>query len=126
KGGCEVFLGNYSLWHEREQKRAKDADAARVTPTPKRAEPAAPTSAAAQPPRPKKKDKRKGPYSSLRMEELEKRIEAIEGEIARVDAAINDPNTWSDPTKGTKLTEKREELAAKLVPLEEEWKERLE
>ncbi len=121
KGGCEVFLGNYTQWHERELKRAREA----VSSTPKREKEKAPP-----PPTPEvkktKKQKRRGPYSSLRMEDLEKRIEEVEGEIARVDEAINDPDTWTDPLKSAKLTEKREELAAKLAPLEEEWVERLE
>ena len=118
-GGAEIFHGNYSLWNQMRGSDTGDADARIETAPPKPAP-------APEPPKPKKKERRKSRFSSLRQEDLESRIEKLEGRIRQLDEAINDPENWADPLKGTKLTEERAEAAAELEPLEEEWMARLE
>ncbi|MBN8645394.1 MAG: ABC-F family ATP-binding cassette domain-containing protein [Planctomycetes bacterium] len=156
KGNCEVFTGNYSAWHEREEARRKaaaDAEAQakrqreRDEQDRKRRETeqkAAQASKATNTPPGKQGGKqgagpggktagKQGPSSTstnalerLKTEQLEEKIQKIESRIRAIDASMSDPDVYRDNRKMSQLGDERSKLVADLEPLEFEWMRRAE
>ncbi len=128
KGGAEVFVGNYTDWHEKatqrqaqaverhqDQKRQREQEEKKKRAAEeerKRAEQAARPGA--------------GPLSKLKTEQLEKKIETIESRIRAIDASLADAEVWKNPARCHALGEERSSLVAELEPLEFEWTRRAE
>ncbi len=149
KGNAEIFLGNYTMWHDREVERARakqraeddtrskrDADqrAQReqaASPAKAPAAKASPAKAApAKPPASKTAPAASGPTAAslerLKTTQIEKRIEEIGARIAAIDQSLNDPDVWADQRKCAKLGDERTKLVQELEPLEFEWMRRAE
>jgi len=62
----------------------------------------------------------------IKQGDLEAKIEKLESQVAEIDAALADPDTYRDADKVRSLQERRERLAGELSPLEEEWLSRAE
>ncbi|MEM8834854.1 MAG: ABC-F family ATP-binding cassette domain-containing protein [Planctomycetota bacterium] len=129
EGGAEPFLGNYTDWHTREQKRAAERTQA--------AQDAKARQEAEDKKRRIAEDKQKreqrassGPSQNalerLKTDQLEKKIETIETRIREIDASMSDPDIWSNAKKCAKLGDERASLVAELEPLEFEWMRRAE
>jgi len=154
-GNAEVFLGNYSEWHER--KVARDREAARVEAESKaRREEQARKQREAE--ERKKQDQSRAttnqpmgarptgakpagvkPGSSggnksatlsmlerMTTDKLEAKIEQVDTKIKQLDAELANPDTWRDHAKMTRLTDQRNAAASELEPLEFEWSRRAE
>ncbi len=137
QGNVEIFVGNFTEWHEKHlaEKRAADRrvseekarrdDAERRRREAEEAKkqqqqvkkPAAPTFSA-------------GPSANalarMRTEQLEQKIEKIETRMREIDAKVNDPDVWRNPKQANELSAERNKLAAELEPLEFEWARRAE
>lgn len=130
-GNAEIFLGNYSQWHARQQQRAterqkQDAEDKRRREEAEKRERAAQQEKLAQQKQAQSKQKTGNPLERLQTAELEKRIEQIESRIRAIDASLNDPDVWRDPAKCAKLGDERTKLMEQLEPLEFEWTRRAE
>ena len=135
RGNVEVFLGSYTLWHEREVKRAKAEEAARSSAASRsqpQARPVTPTAkpAPSAPARPADPGRGKAPaagnapksrYSWMRLEQLEERLSILGDRMKELDRRLADPDVWADHEKANKLTEERDELQEELDALETEW-----
>jgi ATP-binding cassette subfamily F protein 3 len=120
-GEVEVFLGNYTEWHEK-QLRASRAAAA-PAPRPKapdrdrRADLAPPPKVPDAPAGSAKKSK----WSWMRLEQLEEKIAALSEQIRSIDRELEDPDVWRDITRANRLTEQRDDLQRELEAVEAEW-----
>jgi ATP-binding cassette subfamily F protein 3 len=132
RGGCEVFLGNYSEWHEKHQSRLKE-QAAREAEEKRRRENSERSRRAAEEARKRpatfsSPTAKSGPsvnaLSRLKTEQLEARIEKIQERIKEIDAAFADPDVYSDPKRCSRLGDERKKLLEELEPLEFEWSQR--
>jgi ATP-binding cassette subfamily F protein 3 len=126
KGNAEVFLGNYSQWHEREVARSREA--AQTA-----AEEKARREAEDKRRRSKEDEKKKrapAPAPSanglarLKTEQLEERITRLEKRLREIDAQLSDPDVWRNHDRSAKLGDERRRLGAELEPLEFEWARR--
>lgn len=147
EGNAEVFLGNYTEWHEK--KVARDKEAARQEAELKarrdesqrkqreaderKKQEAAKSSQVKQTKAPnasKGPSAGKGPslnaLERMNTDKLEAKIEQLETKIKQLDAELANPDTWRDHGKMTKLTDQRNAAAAELEPLEFEWSRRAE
>ncbi len=122
RGGAEVFVGNYTEWLDRHPRRAGPEPHARV-PVDRRTEAAKPTSAVRPNPdgstRPAAAAKSR--FSWMSVDRIEERLGELQAEIADVDAALAEPETWRDSAKSASLQERRGMLAAEVEELEAEW-----
>jgi ATP-binding cassette subfamily F protein 3 len=115
--------GRWSDW-ERKLARSREQAPAPAKAPPK---PAAKPTTAAMPttkPAPKPSDgekSKKSKWSWMRLEQLEERIEYIEGELKTIDADLADPDVWVDYERAEKLTSRRDELKTELEGVEAEW-----
>jgi hypothetical protein len=55
------------------------------------------------------------------VEALESRIEELEGEVARIDSKLDDPEIWKDAVRAAEINARRDELKAELDAMETEW-----
>jgi len=128
-GNVEVFTGNYSEWHakdvERKSSKARTENAERERreqseKARRAAEEAkkAPVATAA------KSNGVKNPLARVATDEIEKRIETINGKIKAIDDKMGQPDVWADTRKCHQLGEERARLATELEPLEFEWMNR--
>jgi len=135
EGGCEIFLGNYSQWRQRQtqrQRRAQDEEQAQKNAEQRRRKKAAAQQTRAAP----VSDRAPGAHPGRRpaqpaltrldTEQLEQRIEQTEQRINAVDAELADPEVWTDAPRAKRLTEERARLVDQLEPLEFEWSRRAE
>ncbi len=125
-GNARVFNGSYSEWREKEaqikrEQAGKDSEARRRREADDKA-----ARAAAEQARQSKiaAAKRNDPFSRLKTEQIEQRIEKIETRIREIDAALGDPAVWQDSARCSRLGEERGRLMAELEPLEFEWSRR--
>ncbi len=125
-GGAEVFHGGYSAW--RAAQDVKEAAAAEALAGEKAQRDAAEkkkrAAAEAEKQRTKKTEPASNALSRMNQKKLESEIERIEGRIGEIDAAMNDPDVWSNPKKCEELGGERSKLTAELEPLEFEWMRR--
>jgi ATP-binding cassette subfamily F protein 3 len=137
KGGAKIHHGTYTDWHEEEVSKAKQKSQAEAQAKEKREaeerrqrEAKAAKEQAARQAAQSKQGKGNAFGASalekLRQDELEKRIEKCESRLREIDTQLADPDTWSNPSKSTKLSEDRAKVAAELEPLEFEWARRAE
>jgi ATP-binding cassette subfamily F protein 3 len=143
QGNAEVFLGNYTEWHEkklardRETARAEaDAKARREDQAKKQREAEERKKQDAARPQQAKPSTRSGSGSTpgggpslsalerMSTEKLEQKIEQLETKLKQLDADLANPDTWRDHNKMTRLTDQRNAAAAELEPLEFEWSRR--
>ncbi|MBL9032327.1 MAG: ABC-F family ATP-binding cassette domain-containing protein [Phycisphaerae bacterium] len=126
-GGAEVFVGNYTDWHEKDLARRAEARA-REAEEKRRREDAERTKRQADESRRRAEAAKSGPTVSalarLKTEQLETKIEKIETRIREIDAAFNDPDVWRDADRSASLSAERDRLVAELEPLEMEWSRR--
>lgn len=154
EGNAEVFLGGFTLWHEKSTQRKREAERKAAEEKARREEAqrkqeeaakkreaekaqasrAAGTKASGSKPSASKQasaGQGKGGMSvnaimRLRTEQLEERIEKIETRMREIDGLLNDPDVWRDHARASKLGDERAELAEQLEPLEFEWARRAE
>ncbi|MFO0858789.1 MAG: ATP-binding cassette domain-containing protein [Phycisphaerales bacterium] len=140
EGNAEVFLGNYTEWHQK--KVARDREAARQEAELKsRREDSArkqreaeerkkQEAAKAVQVKSKNSGAGKGPslnaLERMNTDKLEAKIEQLETKIKQLDVELANPDTWRDHGKMSKLTDQRNAAAAELEPLEFEWSRRAE
>ncbi len=105
EGGATVFPGGYTEWTEREAKAAEPVPAAKPAAAPRERAPSGPS--------------KRRPYSWMSVEQLEGKIEALEGKIREVDEALS--GAYSDVDRYRSLSEERGRLAGELAGYEEEW-----
>jgi ATP-binding cassette subfamily F protein 3 len=128
-GNAEIFLGGYTEWAEKQA--VKKAEAARADAEArerredverrKREQEAARKAEAATP---KPRQPSVNALSRLTMEQVEARIEELQGKIKLVDEALADPDVWDQAEKLRTLEEFRGKLLLELEPLEFEWSRR--
>ncbi len=122
RGGVEVFVGNYTEWldkraqgthaapHERESDhRRTEAEKPPSGARASRPEPAEPAPAA------------RSRFSWMSVERIEERLGELQAEIAEVDEALAEPETWRDASKSASLQDRRGMLSAEVEELEAEW-----
>jgi ATP-binding cassette subfamily F protein 3 len=130
KGNAEIFLGNYTEWHEKQVEKTRERAAAELAQKRRRDEEAA-RAARAQDERRKLEKARSQPakiskYERMKTDQIEQKIEEIERRLREIDQLLGDPQTWSNTAKAQKLGDERAALAAELEPLEFEWSRRAE
>ena len=132
RGGCEVFNGNYTQWHEKAEERKaaeaeREAQEKRVREEQERRRRAAEEEKTRKQ-SPPKSTKSEGPSQNalerLKTEQLEAKIEQIQKRIAEIDAELSDSDNWRDAKKMSKLGDERSRLVNDLEPLEFEWMRR--
>jgi ATP-binding cassette subfamily F protein 3 len=109
EGAANVFEGSYLDLQSRSQPQD-------VAPAPKPRRTKQPKASAT----PSKAD----PLRRLKLDELEKQIEQIEGQISRIDQKLVSPKATRDGDYCRELLAAREALRQSLVPLEQEWAHR--
>ncbi len=123
QGHARHFLGTYSQYLEAERARLDSSPTATPS-TAKRSKQeaanASPKTTGAKP----AKGKRNTSLSKLNQETLEKRIIKLEGQLADIDRELANPDLYRDGVKVKQLRAKRDQLAAQLAPLEDEWARR--
>ncbi len=128
EGNARAFSGNYSEWHAKQE--AKKAEGASQTATKARAKPPATIANTASNPaamkpagaKPAGEDKPvKSKWSWMRIEQLEEKIAFLEGRIAEIDRALDDPDIWTEIDRANALTTERDELKTELEGVEAEW-----
>ena len=70
--------------------------------------------------------KRKSRFGHMRDEDLEAKIMETEAKLAEIDQQLADPDLYRDKDRFRQVHDERENLAAALKPLEEEWLNRAE
>ncbi len=109
---------------------AKKAEGASQTATKARAKPPATIANTASNPaamkpagaKPAGEDKPvKSKWSWMRIEQLEEKIAFLEGRIAEIDRALDDPDIWTEIDRANALTTERDELKTELEGVEAEW-----
>jgi ATP-binding cassette subfamily F protein 3 len=155
EGNAEVFLGNYTEWHDKKVAREKETARAEAEAKARRDDQAKKQREAEER---KKQDAAKaqqtksfnkgggsggggsggggsgggggGPSLSalerMSTDKLEQKIEQLETKLRQLDVELANPDTWRDHNKMTKLTDQRNAAAAELEPLEFEWSRRAE
>ncbi|HRV60038.1 MAG TPA: hypothetical protein P5138_05370, partial [Solirubrobacterales bacterium] len=58
-----------------------------------------------------------------RVENLEKKIEAAEAELAELEDELADPAAWSTPEKSERATRRHDDARARITSLYAEWEE---
>ncbi len=129
KGNLEVFLGNYTAWHEKDVQR-KRAAAREENERKNRKEQDERKKREAEEAKKKVQAKQTGPSTNalarLRTEQLEEKIEKLQRRIREVDEQLADPGVWRDDKKSRKFGDERKQLVAELEPMEFEWARRAE
>ena len=115
-GVVRHFPDRYSVWQRHVDERSAAAPAAPTTPAGK-----APKSKPAAPPA---GNGGRSSHSHLSQGKLESRIEALEAELAEIDAALAQPATARDGDRVKALQARRQQVQAELKPLEAEWSRR--
>ncbi len=122
QGEVRQVAGNYTAWKElRQRETAAAAQAKAQAAERKREQPVAP---AAKPKKPEKAAPSGGALTKMSMSKLETRIEEIEKRIRAIDESLMDVRVHTDGRKTKKLSDERAALAAELEPLEFEWSRR--
>lgn len=111
KGGVSLHMGGWSDWL---------AGGARSLSAPEPVKRAAPPPPPPPAPAPKPKAS-KSKYSWMPVEDIEQKIQELEGEVSRIDAKLDDPDIWKDAIRAAEINAKRDELKAELDALETEW-----
>lgn len=119
--GIVDFDNNYSAWHQKvaaDEAERRDANV--------RAEKAASKSKAPAVPQPADGGKKKDnpytrPFGRLTLAELEEQITTTEIAIAECQESFGDPDTYKDPSRGSKIQSELKSLSAKLEALEAEY-----
>lgn len=126
-GNAEICLGNYADWHDKHTARKREQQT-REAEEKRRREEQEKNRRAAEEAKKKQAAAKSGPtvnaLSRLKTDQLEARIEKIQGRIKEIDQAFTDPEVYSDPKKCTKLGDERRKLMEELEPLEFEWAQR--
>ncbi|MCC6678840.1 MAG: ABC-F family ATP-binding cassette domain-containing protein [Phycisphaerales bacterium] len=127
-GHVEVFHGNYTEWHEKDQARRAEREREAAEAKRRREDSEKKRAAAEENRRREEATARKGPTTSslarLKTEQLEGKIEKLEARIKQIDADLADPDTWRDHARAARLSDERRKLADELEPLEFEWARR--
>jgi len=128
QGGAEVFVGNYTDWHEKQSQRQSDRAAAEQEQRRQREQEEKKKRAAEEEKRRAEQSAKApaNPLMKMKTEALEKKIETIESRIKAIDASLADGEVWKNPAKCQSLGEERTALVAELEPLEFEWMRRAE
>jgi len=120
QGHARHFLGTYSDY-VMSLKQAIQQAAAPPPPPPREKKQAANKTTKSKPTNDRKNTGRKASLALIKQGDLEKKIEKLETQIAEIDTALADPDTYRDAEKVRSLQQRREKHAAELEPLEEEW-----
>jgi len=123
EGGAEVVVGNYTDWHERQAQRK--AERARAEAEEKRRREEA-ERRRREPARPVERSASRNALERLKTEQLEEKIQRIEGRIKEIDRETLAPDAWRDAARCARLGAERTALMAELEPLEFEWLRRAE
>ena len=125
QGNCEIFLGNYTEWYEKDQQRKKEASQQAAAEKERRERAEAQRKAgeaqkakAAQP-APAKKPAANNPLGKFTTEQIVERIAKLEARIKKIDQDMMD--SWSDTVKCERLGNERSKLQNELEPLEYEY-----
>ena len=109
-GDAKLFHGRYSEWAESKQDQAGRERRSRKTPRKAPVKRRAPTAGG----------------GGMSLGTLERRIEALEIAIRKIDQELLDPAVYTDGPKCNALQAERAEFADELAPLEAEWVRRAE
>jgi ATP-binding cassette subfamily F protein 3 len=109
-GDVKLFHGRYSEWADNKQDQASRERRSRKTPRKTPVKRRAPTAGS----------------GGMSLGTLERRIEALEIAIRKIDQELLDPAVYTDGPKCNALTAERAKLAGELAPLEAEWARRAE
>lgn len=125
EGGLTHFLGNYTEYLESIKPKVLSDNAPapktnKSTPKKQPAKQAPKPQAQSQKSNPPRK-KSKGAVGLLSQGKLESQIADTESKLEEIDFELANPDVWRDGDKVKTLQQKREQLAEKLAPLEEEW-----
>jgi ATP-binding cassette subfamily F protein 3 len=128
-GGVEVFIGNYTMWHEREVARSKERS--REKDTQRKSKQAQDKKDRAVVEQKRQADAaQRGPSNNamerMKTGQLEKKIEQLETRIKAIDVEMGEPDVWSDAKRCGRLGDERATLIGELEPLEFEWMRRTE
>ena len=129
KGGAEIFVGNFTEWHDKHMREVREAER-RANDDKMRREEQEKKRREAEEAKKKQQASKQAPTSNalarMKTDQIERRIEEIETRIREIDGAMSDPDVWRDQKKSDKLSKERNTLAAELEPLEFEWARRAE
>ncbi len=119
-GGAKLIAGNYSEYIAQEAKAssAAAAQAAKKNEKVVKKEPPKPQS------KPAPARQGNGPHARMKQDKLEARIEELTRGLKEIDETLADPQVYRDGGKVKSLQDRRDAVAAELVPLEEEWMRR--
>ncbi|MBX3357880.1 MAG: ABC-F family ATP-binding cassette domain-containing protein [Phycisphaeraceae bacterium] len=131
-GGCEVFVGNYTEWHRKQEqlRKQRDADAAealrRQEAQDRRKREQQAAKASSEPPRGSKPAKGKhggtpGGLSWMPAEKLEAEINRLNKRLVEIDTLLDTEEVYRDRDRCTSLLEERGRLAQEQERHEEEW-----
>ncbi len=101
------------------QKRRDELEEARREQAAARARPAGPSASARRGGSPGKEVAR----TRRRVENLEKKIEQAEADLARLEDELADPAAWSTPEKSEQATRRHDQAREKITALYQEWEE---
>ncbi|MEQ8316123.1 MAG: ABC-F family ATP-binding cassette domain-containing protein [Phycisphaerales bacterium] len=116
KGGVSLHLGGWSDWLAG---GARSISAPEPVQRPASTPPPPPPPTAPTPTVRSKAGKSK--YSWMPVEAIEEKIQELEGQIARIDVKLDDPEIWKDAIKAAEINASRDDLKAELDALETEW-----
>jgi ATP-binding cassette subfamily F protein 3 len=126
-GHHEIVMGNYTDWHDKAAARAKARQEEEAADR-RRAENAERQKRGAEEARKKQPPPTAGPsanaLSRLKQDQLEKKIETIQGRLKEIDALFANPDIYADHAKCNRLGAERKKLMEELEPLEFEWMRR--
>ena len=131
EGNAEVVLGNYTEWAAKHSRRRSEeqgvlaAEKARKEDA-QRQQREAEERRRAEAARAKPKQPTLGALARMTTEQIEARIEQLQGHIRTLDEALADPAVWRDAVKSNQISDARAKLVAELEPLEFEWSRRAE
>ncbi len=127
KGNSEIFHGGYTDWHEKELEIAREKAAVEALAKRKREDAQRARRAAEEK---QKNAARQAPggqvnkLARMSTEQLEARIEEIQGRIRAIDEEMGKPDVWGNARRANDLGAERASLAGELEPLEFEWSRR--
>ena len=116
EGNAEVFVGSYDEWHEKQLSKRNATPEAIARPAQAVATGVTPGGPAHAP-----KDKTRGKFSWMRLEQIEEKLGVLNERMGEIDRVLADPDVWTDHERANALTTERDALRDEIEGLETEW-----